>query len=285
MGVAIDANTPGPAGYLNPQFPAWPQGNLTGYLQFDPTAGIYNFVPGEYAAFNTAAGSSSDSNTMEIDGTTFASDDLGSCLGGFHLVVLEASTLEPEQNPNPVIPPNQTFLTNCGSDANDCAADPNNGCAINALANTLNTAQQRGVLLFLQSIGTPIASSTAMQKLAAVALSPAIDAPGGIGDAFNKSISDPESPSYALVGGGFLFWDAPIGARQAFGLEASGCRGREPARVSRWTLEAEPTLALHPGRRGIMADPGGCPAADRLPSTRRLALQHAGISGDLGMHQ
>lgn len=225
VGVAIDANTAGPAGYLNPQSPAWPQGNLTGYLQFDPTAGIYNFVPGEYAAFNTAAGSSSVSNTMEIDGTTFASDDLGSCLGGFHLVVLEASTLEPEQNTNPAIPPNQTFLTNCGSDTNDCAADPNDGCAINALANTLNTAQEQGVLLFLQSIGTPIASSTAMQKLAAVALSPAIDALGGVGDAFNKSISDPESPSYALVGGGFLLSDAPIGARQAFGLEASGAAG------------------------------------------------------------
>lgn len=225
VGIAIDANTAGPAGYLNPQFPAWPQGNLTGYLQFDPTAGIYNFVPGEYAAFNTAAGSSSASNTMEIDGTTFTSDDLGSCLGGFHLVVLEASTLEPEQNPNPVIPPNQTFLTNCGSDTNDCSADPNNGCAIDSLANTLNTAQERGVLLFLQSIGTPIASSTQMQKLAAVALSPAIDALGGVGDAFNKSISDPDSPSYALVGGGFLLSDAPIGTQQAFGLEASGAAG------------------------------------------------------------
>ena len=225
VGIAIDADTPGPAGYLNPQHPAWPQGNLTGYLQYDSTAGVYNFVPGEYAAFNTATGSSSTSNTMEIDGTTYASDGLGSCLGGFHLVVLEAATLEPDQSNNPLIPPNQTFLTNCGSDTNDCGTDPNNGCAINALANTLNTAQGHGVLLFLQSIGTPIASSTAMQQLAAVALSPAIDALGGVGDAFNKSILATASPSYALVGGGFLLLDAPSGAQQAFGLEASGAAG------------------------------------------------------------
>lgn len=222
VGVEIPANATGPAGYFSAN-PEWPAGHLTGYLQFDSAKNRYNFVPGDYAAFNTAAATSATANTMSINGTSYASEPLGDCAGGFQLVVLEASSLAaPSEIVQPSLPANQTFLTNCGSDTNDCNLDPHDGCAITQLANALDTANNRPWLVFLQSIGTPISASQTMQYLAASTLSPAVEFLGGIGDAFNKSIQAVTTPGYALVGGGFLLPDLPATAQWAYGLEASG---------------------------------------------------------------
>ncbi|MBP8284723.1 MAG: hypothetical protein KAX46_12555, partial [Chromatiaceae bacterium] len=219
VGVELPADATGPAGYFSAN-PEWPAGQQTGYLQFDSAKSRYNFVPGHYAAFNTAAAPSTTTNTMAINSTSYLSESLGDCAGGFQLVVLEASSLAaPYDN---LLPANQTFLTNCGTDTNDCNLNPNDGCAITQLADALNTATGTPLLVFLQSLGTPISASKTMQQLAASTLSPLVEVLGGIGDAFNKSIQAVATPGYALVGGGFLLADRPATAQWAYGLEASG---------------------------------------------------------------
>jgi hypothetical protein len=219
IGVEIPSDATGPAGYLSAN-PEWPAGHQRGYLQYDSAKGRYNFVPGQYASFNTAAATSTTTNTMAINGTSYVSESLGDCAGGFQLVVLEASSLAAPYDG--ILPANQTFLTNCGSDTNDCGTDTHDGCAITQLANALNTVADQPLLVFLQSIGTPISASVTMQHLAASTLSPALEILGGIGDAFNKSMKAVATPGYALVGGGFLLADRPATAQWAYGLEASG---------------------------------------------------------------
>lgn len=219
IGVEIPSDTTGPAGYLSAN-PEWPAGNQTGYLQYDSAKGRYNFVPGQYASFNTAAAAPTTTNTMAINGTSYVSDSLGDCAGGFQLVVLEASSLAAPNGGT--LSANQTFLTNCGTDTNDCGTDTHDGCAITQLADSLNNVADQPLLVFLQSIGTPISASVTMQHLAARTISPALEVLGGIGDAFNKSIQAVATPGYALVGGGFLLADRPATAQWAYGLEASG---------------------------------------------------------------
>lgn len=224
VGVALDpSNHPaGPTGYFNPGGDDNTVGNarMTGYFQFDSTGTYYNFTPGAYASFNTASltdpTSQPASNVMSINGTSYSSEQIGNC-GGFHLVTLDAASLQP----SPLLPANQTFSTNCGN-SSDTVAIENLAQALNNIANVpngSNGAYTAPGLVFLQSIGTPISPSNLY--IAASALSVPIEQLGGIADAFNKSMQ--AQTGYALAGSNVLLGDAPYGAQVGvYGPEASG---------------------------------------------------------------
>ncbi len=189
---------------------------------------VYNFTLGDYVSFNTSALSNLPPkplfNVMLIGGTSYPSESVGPCEGGFQLVVLHASTLTPPIH----LPENQTFPTNCGNDGADQQQFGELAMALKNAATIQKTPTtvEGGAVVFLQSIGNPISASTATQQVAAQTVSPVIESLGGIADAFNKSMLQSQqsgNPGYALATGTYLQEDAPQSAQIPFyAPEASG---------------------------------------------------------------
>jgi hypothetical protein len=247
IGIPAGSGTPRPVGHINTGSGDWSGvqyavGDLRGYFQKQPGGQSWFFTTGGFAAFNTSASRTATGNTMQINGTAYPTGPLiaangASCAaggagggpGGFQLVVLNASTLNPLP-PAFNTPVNQTFATNCGATDSDVAG-------IDALAAALGTVLSGpssggpftgGALVFLQSIGAPIVPKpfAPQQEQAARAISPLVEQLGGVADAFNKSwwfaSTAPGNPGYALVGSTALLGDAPSGAQiGVYGSEAS----------------------------------------------------------------
>ena len=155
VGVVLEPGAPGPAGHLNVGYETAEEANLKGYLQH--YVGViggegqlyYNFVTADYASFNTSIHSEKGTNEMMIGGVSYTANLPDASCGGFQLVRLSAASLTPV----PGLSENQVFATNCGTDTDSGQID--------ALADAVKAAINTGepVLVFLQSMGTPISSS------------------------------------------------------------------------------------------------------------------------------
>lgn len=195
-------------------------GSQQGYLQYDASDERFGYASGKSTSYNTStAASTATTNTMRVAGDTYASSALAAgCTGGFQLVILRAATLTPAS----AFQANQTFSTNC-ADSNDTQTGVTNlNGQIGTAAGNVNSGSDGPLVVFLQTIGTPIPanpSQTVLNLLSGAAQ--AVEQLGGTDETFNDAIGT-AGASYALAGSSSLFNDSPSNpAGQPFAPEAT----------------------------------------------------------------
>ena len=70
-------------------------GEISGWLQFNPVIGMYNYVPGDDVSFNTAAASTpANAATIEVNGRRYFTQLDSGQANGFMILTLNAQTLD-----------------------------------------------------------------------------------------------------------------------------------------------------------------------------------------------
>jgi hypothetical protein len=153
-------------------------GNITGYLQYNPPAGAYNYVSGQVATYDTAAaGSGGTTNVIEVNGTRYPGT-LPEGNAGFEILVLDSRTLAQVSL--------TTVATTTASGQNAMAA------ALKAATRSSVNGDDPPPLVFVQSIGKPVSTSTGWTDAA-----DAVEAMGATRLAFLNLQGDSD---YTLVG-------------------------------------------------------------------------------------
>jgi hypothetical protein len=153
-------------------------GNITGYLQYNPPAGAYNYVSGQVATYDTSAsGSGGTTNVIEVNGERY-SGTLPEGNAGFEILVLDSRTL---------------------AKLSQITVATTTAAGQNAMATALKAAMRSSVhaddpppLVFVQSIGQPVSTSTGWTEAA-----DAVEAMGATRLAFLNLQGDSD---YTLVG-------------------------------------------------------------------------------------
>jgi hypothetical protein len=119
-------------------------GDVAGYLQLD-THGNYAFVYGDYVRFTTSvAGKAAGTNVMQIGTATYTSLPLAPNASGFHVVVVEPTSLALQHN--------ATFVTRTPAGPDDAGIE-----ALGAMLGQVR-AGPGPVIVIAQSIGTAAVS-------------------------------------------------------------------------------------------------------------------------------
>jgi hypothetical protein len=202
-------------------------GELRGYFQQNPLTGNWSFLTGRYAAYNTyAAGSGGNVDVMTIGGATYTLTlpSPSSCVGGYALVILNGSTLQPVSQ--------TAVATNCSSRSQ---IEAGLGQVVSELSQAAGT--QFGTrLLFMQSIGNPENPSCACYSDLS-APSTFVAGLGGSGEVWNQAWQAGSpfatgNSGFSLVGTIALAGDAPAGQRdQAYAPEAATYLTSRPAQL------------------------------------------------------
>jgi hypothetical protein len=202
-------------------------GELRGYFQQNQVTGNWAFLTGRYSAYNTyAPGSGGNVDVMTIGGATYTLTlpSASSCVGGYAIVILNGSTLQPVSQ--------TAVATNCSSRAQmESGLDQ----VVSELSQAAGT--QFGTrLLFMQSIGNPENPSCACYSYL-TAPSTFVAGLGGSGEVWNQAWSA-GSPSatgksgFALVGTIALQGDAAPGQLdQAYAPESATYLTSRPAQL------------------------------------------------------
>lgn len=182
-------------------------GELRGYFQQSQTTGNYSFISGRYAAYDTEApgsGPSADVMTIGPSSYTLTLPAGPGCVGGYAIVVVEATTLQELAPADDAVYPT------------NCPTDPGLGYVgllqmHSELSNAVNVwpAQDGPVLVFMQSIGNPIAAGAQEQMFASYSGND-IAKLGGTAEVWNRSVA--ADSGYALAGSTAISADALPGA-------------------------------------------------------------------------
>jgi hypothetical protein len=253
---------------------------LSGTLQKD-SSDNYAFVPESHVRYDTRAGTDPRGNTVRIGAATYVAPPLpADAHGGFHLLVLNRTTLAPMPC-GALAVCNETYVTN--------AADVNTSWQnAQALANRLLQFQEsNGELLVVTSIGAPLPLSTGgTSQVVRLALAAAVERIGGTYD----TIVDLTSEPYSFMGSGFdrfisgneLLGVEPLTEAESSTLITAPGHHAQPGRLvgifergHQWIYE--PAIrAIAPGMNFEMYDildqpPTAWPLRDTLPRQRAVA--------------
>lgn len=141
-----------------PPLDSGPGGNITGWLQFDPGDGRYNYVTGAFPTYSTSAGGAPErGNVIEVNGKRFAGQLPGGRSNGFHILKLESQSL--------LLAGNDFVETETYEGQQNLAAEL-------AQAAAPTTPKSTPPLVFVQRIGRPVpgpngwaAASSTIEKL------------------------------------------------------------------------------------------------------------------------
>jgi hypothetical protein len=118
--------------------------NITGYLQFNYPAGLYNFVPGRDVTFSTSApGAPPGGNVIEVGGSSYPGQLPAGASSGFEILGLDPQTLEKRYL--------ETVATDTAAGAAQLNAD-----LLTARYDYYRGPENPPSLVFVQSIGRPL---------------------------------------------------------------------------------------------------------------------------------
>ncbi len=164
------------------------RGDLSGYLQSNPSTGAYGFVFSDAIAFDTRSAYTARSNTMQIGAASYTASfasDIPPGSAGFHVVIVDPSSLNPLRDLTTGWELNEAWPVNTGNPQEDAIWQ-------NALAGRLQEAADAGALVFMQSIASPRPTTSAWTQIAQ-----AVERLGGTRTVINELDG---TGGYALVG-------------------------------------------------------------------------------------
>lgn len=193
-------------------------GEMDGYIRFDPFDLEFGYVQNRSATYDTSTdGAPAGQNNMRINGVDYPSGTFsGTCSGGFQVVALRATTLEPQT----ATTVNSLIGTNCTSEGDRSAGASQLAAQLVMIQNDGGSSGDGPLIFFMQSVGEPQSPDLVSGQYAS-SIAQYIEQLGGVGEVYLRSIGT-AGAQYALVGGPSVISETiPALRNNSFGAEST----------------------------------------------------------------